>query len=74
MSAKVDDHAQVLKLINEGYHLLAGFAQREQHEPEAAWESVVELQQSIERLRQLRPPRPFASYRYKIFTDAAETR
>ena len=59
MAAMRDDLAQVIELIDEAHILLERFIEREHCAPDIAWESVVELQELTERLRQLRPPRVF---------------
>jgi hypothetical protein len=59
MAAIRDDLTQVIELIGEAHILLERFIEREHYSPDIAWESVVELQELTERLRQLRPPRVF---------------
>lgn len=50
---------QVLDLIEQGHAVLDRFRDLEVEASDAAWQAVVELQALVDRLRQLRPPRPF---------------
>jgi hypothetical protein len=50
---------QVLELIDQGHAVLNRFRDLEEEASDAAWQAVVELQELVDQLRQLRPPRPF---------------
>jgi hypothetical protein len=52
---------QIHDLIDEGHALLERLKNLESQASDLAWESVVELQELVNRMRHLRPPKPFLS-------------
>ncbi len=56
-----EPNGRIHDLIDEGHALLERFKNLESQASDLAWESVVELQQLVDRMRHLRPPKPFPS-------------
>ncbi len=52
---------QIHDLIDEGHALLERLKNLESQASGLTWESVVELQELVNRMRHLRPPKPFLS-------------